>query len=161
MSFVSVIMPTFKQDRFIRRALDSLFSQELSDWELLIIDDGSPDETQSTIESFLGDPRLSYYRLDENRGLGAALNFGLERARSPLIAYLPSDDIFYANHLVSLAGSLEQDESAVLAYSGIRHHYNRTAKGPDGRLSLAAGAGYAPANGRKVDRTGRAGYRRP
>jgi glycosyltransferase involved in cell wall biosynthesis len=129
MSFVSVIMPTFKQERFIRRALDSLFRQELSDWDLLIIDDGSPDETLSAVEPFLEDPRLSYYRLDENRGLGAALNFGLERARSPLIAYLPSDDIFYANHLASLAGSLEQDKSAVLACSGIRHHYNRTAKG--------------------------------
>jgi glycosyltransferase involved in cell wall biosynthesis len=81
------------------------------------------------LQPFLGDPRISSHRQEENFGLGAALNFGLEQANSPLIAYLPSDDVYYADHLASLAEKLTQDDSAVLSFSGIRYHYNRLAPG--------------------------------
>jgi hypothetical protein len=129
MPVVSVLMPTFKQAGFIRRAIDSLLSQTLTDWELLMIDDGSPDDTGQVVEEYLADPRIQFIRLEQNGGLGAALNEGLSRARSPLIAYLPSDDVLYAAHLASLVACLESDSGAVLAYSGVRHHYNRSASG--------------------------------
>src|SRR5690349_8598746 len=99
---VSVLMPTYKQAHFIRRAIDSLNAQTLTSWELIIIDDGSPDDTRAVLSSALADPRLRYHRLPHNRGLGAALNFGLDRAQAPLIAYLPSDDVYYADHLARL-----------------------------------------------------------
>jgi hypothetical protein len=126
---VSMLMPTFNQVHFIRRALDSLFAQTFSDWELLIVDDGSTDGTQAVISDYLADKRVRYYRFEENRGLGAALNYALERAQGELIAYLPSDDVYYAEHLASLVETLEQQLEAVLAYSGVRHHYNRSATG--------------------------------
>ena len=128
MSLVSVLMPTFKQARFIRRALDSLFAQSLQDWELLVIDDGSPDDTAAQVASYLDDPRLRYRRLERNRGLGAALNDGLDLAQGRFIAYLPSDDLYYTDHLASLAGCLAEEPGAVLAYAGLRHHYNRCAE---------------------------------
>ena len=130
MPAVTVLMPTYNQARFIRRALDSLCAQTLEDWELLLIDDGSPDDTQAAAAPYLADPRIHYHRFERNRGLGAALNFGLTRANAPLIAYLPSDDIYYADHLASLARLLATSPDAVLALSGVRHHYNRTAEGP-------------------------------
>lgn len=126
---VSVLMPTFKQAHFISRAIASLYSQTLSDWELLIIDDGSPDETATVIQPYLSDTRIRSIRLEVNRGLGAALNIALAQAQAPLIAYLPSDDIFYANHLSSLVNCLDNHPHALLAYSGVRHHYNRYASG--------------------------------
>jgi glycosyltransferase involved in cell wall biosynthesis len=126
---VSVVMPTYGHARFIARAIASLQAQRLADWELLIIDDASPDDTPAVVAPFLADARIRYERLARNVGLGAALNVALARARGSLIAYLPSDDVYYAEHLDSLADALARDEAAVLAYSGVRHHYNRRADG--------------------------------
>jgi glycosyltransferase involved in cell wall biosynthesis len=122
-------MPTYKQAGFIRRALEGLFAQSLQDWELCIIDDGSPDETMEAVKVYLDDPRVSCLRFDRNRGLGAALNEGIRLANGEFISYLPSDDVIYADHLASLARCLEERPGAVLAYSGVRHHYNRSAEG--------------------------------
>lgn len=126
---ISVVMPTYNQAAFIRRAIDSLLDQVWTDWELLIVDDGSTDATADVVQPALADPRLRYVRLPENAGLGAALNAGLDRARAPLIAYLPSDDVYYRDHLAGLAACLEQEPGAALAFSGVRHHYNRSAPG--------------------------------
>ncbi len=122
-------MPTFDQARFLPRAVDSLLAQQRADWELVIMDDASPDETAEAVQPYLADPRIVYQRLTGNVGLGAALNRALDLASAPILAYLPSDDIYYADHLASLLGCLEVEASAVLAYAGVRHHYNRNALG--------------------------------
>lgn len=126
---ISVLVPTFEQARFIARALDSLLAQSWTDWEAIILDDGSEDDTARVVAPYLADPRLRYYRSPENRGLGRTLNEGLGEARAPLVAYLPSDDVYYRDHLFSLKRLLDQDPQAVLAYAGVRHHYNRQAPG--------------------------------
>jgi len=126
---VTVIMPTFRHDAFIARAIDSLFAQTLTDWQLIIVDDGTPDDTFVTIANDLVDSRVRCEHLKRNHGLGRALNVGLDYATSKLIAYLPSDDLFYADHLESLANHLDEEPTAILAYSGVRHHYNRTSPG--------------------------------
>ncbi|TFW31298.1 glycosyltransferase [Massilia horti] len=136
---VSVLIPTFEQAHFIRRALHSLFAQSLVDWEAVVIDDGSLDHTLEAVAPWLADSRLRYVRLARNSGLGAALNVGLAQTHAPLVAYLPSDDVFYRDHLALLAACLERASQAVLACSGVRHHYNRSAPGqiPGGWLQLA------------------------
>ncbi len=118
---VSVLMPTFNQAAFIQRALASLLAQTLTRWKLVIVDDGSNDDTRARIEPYLADARIYYHRLDENQGLGAALNVALQMARAPLVAYLPSDDIYFRDHLATLVDILNADQRAVLAYSGIKH----------------------------------------
>ncbi len=126
---VSVIMPTFKQARFLRRAIDSLLTQSLTDWELIVVDDGSPDDTQAILAPFLDDPRMRGIRFDANQGLGRALNAGLDASSGPLIAYLPSDDVWYRDHLASMVDLFTSQPDLVLAYSGVRHHYNRSTPG--------------------------------
>ncbi|AKJ27412.1 glycosyltransferase family 2 protein [Caldimonas brevitalea] len=126
---ISVLMPTYQQAQFIARALDSLQAQSLTDWEAIIVDDGSQDGTAQAVLPFLSDPRIHYHKLERNTGLGAALNNALDRARAPLIAYLPSDDVYYRDHLASLHAALAAAPDAVLACSGVRHHYNRQAEG--------------------------------
>ncbi|MDQ3865529.1 MAG: glycosyltransferase [Actinomycetota bacterium] len=125
---VSVVMPVFEQEAFVRRAIGSLVAQSLRDWELVIVDDGSQDGTAAAVERHLYDPRVTLLRLEENYGLGVALNVGLERARAAIAAYLPADDVVYADHLSSLVERL-RDENAIAAYAGVRHHYNRIAEG--------------------------------
>lgn len=126
---VSVLMPTYNHAHFIRRAIDSLVRQALTEWELIVVDDASPDDTAAVIRPYLSDERIHYQRLSHNRGRGAALNVALGRAQAPLIAYLPSDDVYYANHLASLVASLDDQAQAILAYSGVRYNYNRLASG--------------------------------
>ncbi|HEY8609087.1 MAG TPA: glycosyltransferase family A protein [Noviherbaspirillum sp.] len=126
---VSVLMPTFEHAQFIARALDSLLAQRMEDWEAIIVDDGSRDGTQAAVAPYLGDPRIHFYRLPENKGLGHALNLALGKSRAPLVAYLPSDDVYYRDHLQQLKARLDQDPAAVLAFSGVRHRYNRDADG--------------------------------
>ncbi len=122
-------MPTFEQAAFIGRALDSLWAQTYPDWELVIVDDGSCDDTASALAPWLADARVRYLRFDSNGGLGRAINAGLDAARGELLAYLPSDDVWYAGHLAQLVACLERAPGAVLAYAGVRHHYNRSADG--------------------------------
>ena len=129
MPSITVIMPTYNQAAYICRAIDSLLSQSEEDWELLIIDDGSPDETYALVARYSADTRILYRRLEHNSGMGAALNVGLDLARGRFVAYLPSDDVYYPEHLASLLRVLADGQKAVLAYAGVRHHYNRVSEG--------------------------------
>lgn len=126
---VSIIMPTYKQERFIRRAIASLLAQTLTNWELIIINDGSPDKTKEAIQEYLNEERIQYYENSANQGLGACLNFSIEKANGSYIAYLPSDDVIYKDHLQSLYDALRQNQHAVLSYSSVRHFYNKKSEG--------------------------------
>lgn len=151
---VSVLMPTYNQARFLRRAIESLYAQTLGDWELVIVDDGSTDDTPAMLESYLADPRVRYQRFEQNRGLGAALNRALDQARAPFVAYLPSDDVYYADHLASLVAALDAHHDAALAFSGPRHHYNRIAPGQiDGYPLQLVQVIHRRSNARWIERT--------
>jgi hypothetical protein len=125
---VSVLMPTYEQAAFIERALDSLRAQTLADWEAIVVDASHSHATAELVERWLADPRIRYVRISE-QGLGHALNHAIALAQAPLVAYLPSDDLFYRDHLASLKALLDAQPQAVLAHAGLRHHYNREAPG--------------------------------
>jgi len=122
-------MPTYRQAAFLRRAIASVLAQSMPDWEMIVVDDGSPDETQHVFAAYRHDPRLRLCQFERNQGLGRALNAGLDLARSELIAYLPSDDVWYKDHLATLGLLFDQDPHLILAYSGIRHYHNRSSPG--------------------------------
>ena len=117
-------MPTFDQAAFLPRAVGSLHAQTLEDWELVVVDDGSRDATADAVERYAGDVRIRSVRLPDNRGLGAACNVGLDLARADVVAYLPSDDRYDADHLERLLAAL--DGGAILAASGMRHSGRQT-----------------------------------
>ncbi|HEU4622661.1 MAG TPA: glycosyltransferase family A protein [Burkholderiaceae bacterium] len=124
---VCVLMPTWNHAAFIERALDSLLAQSFTDWELIIVDDASPDNTAAVVAHRLIDDRIRYQRLNDNVGLGAALNIALDASRAPLVAYLPSDDVWYREHLEHLVAALDAAPRAALAIAGVRYRYNRHA----------------------------------
>jgi hypothetical protein len=125
---VSVLTPAYGQAAFLGRAVASLLAQTLTDWELVVVDDGSPDATAAAIAPFQPDPRIRLLRLPANRGLGAALNAGLDASAAPLVAYLPADDRFDPWHLEALCGLAAA--GTVLAWSGCRHHGDQVSLGP-------------------------------
>jgi glycosyltransferase involved in cell wall biosynthesis len=96
---VSVIIPTFNRANFVRQAIESVLQQRFQDYELIVVDDGSTDDTRAVVES-LG-PRVRYL-YQSNRGAAAARNFGVRHAGSPWIAFQDSDDLCAPDHLESL-----------------------------------------------------------
>lgn len=126
----SVIMPTFNNIVWIRRAIISLLEQTYQEWELIIIDDGSEDHTHEHIQDFLSDVRIEYVRNECNIGLGECLNLGLQMARNKIICYLPSDDYYYANHLHEFAQKFKENQNAILVYSGSCFEQNDTLSFP-------------------------------
>jgi glycosyltransferase involved in cell wall biosynthesis len=117
----SVLMPTYNQCAFIRRAIHSLVQQTYEKWELIIINDGSTDDTEAFIADYLTDKRITYIRNEENTGLGHALNQALGAAKYDYIAYLPSDDFYFSNHLKEIARKFYSDEEAILVFTGMQY----------------------------------------
>lgn len=116
----TVIMPTYNQAGFIRNALRSVLAQTYQQWELIIVNDGCTDETERMIADYLADPRIVYLRSETNEGLGAAVNKALDMARYDLIAYLPSDDFYFENHLQVVKEKFDENEEIVLVYTDMR-----------------------------------------
>jgi glycosyltransferase involved in cell wall biosynthesis len=116
----SVIMPTYNQSSFIRRAILSLQNQTYKNWELIIVNDGCKDNTEDVLSDFLTDERIRYIKNEKNQGLGYALNQGLEASRCNYIAYLPSDDFYYENHLELIKKKYEEKRDLLLVFSGIK-----------------------------------------
>lgn len=88
---ISVIIPTYNRQWAVGRAIASVLAQTFQDFELLIVDDGSEDETFSQVLQPLKDPRVKIHRT-ENRGVSAARNFAVEKSQGQWLAFLDSDD---------------------------------------------------------------------
>lgn len=95
--FFSVIIPTYNRADFVRSTINSLLSQSFDSFEILVIDDGSTDNTEEVI-SEINDSRLFYYKKG-NQERAAARNFGAKRSRGRFVNFFDSDDIAYPNHL--------------------------------------------------------------
>jgi len=114
---VSVVVPSYNHAPFIEATLRSTFKQSLRPAELLIIDDGSTDDSAAIIERTLNDcPFPSELVVRNNRGLCATLNEGLERTSGKYFAYLGSDDLWLPDFLKARVSLLESRAGAVLAY---------------------------------------------
>lgn len=120
-NYFSVIMPTFNQAAFIRRAIYSLHKQTYPNWELIIVNDGCTDETELFISDYLKDPKVRYIKNEENTGLGHAINQALDIAKHDYISYLPSDDFYDPTHLESLKNKLDESKDIALVFSGVRY----------------------------------------
>jgi glycosyltransferase involved in cell wall biosynthesis len=92
MAFFSVIIPTYNRSALLREALDSVFAQTFTDYEAIVVDDGSTDDTHEVIAGY-GD-RVRFYR-QENRGPGEARNLGIQNATGKYVAFLDSDDVWF------------------------------------------------------------------
>ena len=115
MPSVSVIMPVYNVERYVEAAIRSVSAQTLKDFELIIVDDGSSDRSFEICQRFAqSDPRIKLVRHEQNRGLGAARNTGMDHARGKYIAFLDSDDLLLENALSTLYATAEHNNTEVV-----------------------------------------------
>jgi len=94
---ISVVIPVYNKDKYIKNTIQSVLNQSFKDFELLVVNDGSTDNSVKIIQSF-NDPRIRFFS-QNNQGVAVARNFGVDKANAKLIAFLDGDDIWLSNHL--------------------------------------------------------------
>jgi glycosyltransferase involved in cell wall biosynthesis len=115
MAKVSVIIPAYNGERYIQQAIDSVLRQTYRDRELIVVDDGSTDNTCKILKSY--GKQLNWIA-QENQGVAASRNTGLELAQGEYIAFLDQDDVFLPDKLAFQIPLLEQEPSLGLVSSG-------------------------------------------
>ena len=96
---VSIIMPSYNTEKYIRDSIESVLAQTYSNWELIIVDDCSTDNTEEIVKPFLCDGRIRFFKNAKNSGAAISRNFALREARGKWIAFLDSDDIWVPEKL--------------------------------------------------------------
>lgn len=122
----SIILPTYNRCFVLWRAIQSIIAQTYPFWELIIVDDGSTDDTAKLVSQFT-DPRITYIRLKKNVGPAAARNAGLKKVKNDYIAYLDSDNEWYRDYLEVMANTFRRYPDKVLAFA--KKNYRLTIEG--------------------------------
>ncbi|MGQ9509581.1 MAG: glycosyltransferase, partial [Thermodesulfobacteriota bacterium] len=112
---VSVVIPAYNHERYVGEAIESVLGQTFEDFELIIINDGSTDRTEDEILKF-NDRRIRYYS-QENRGLSATLNRGIELSRGEYFTFLPSDDVMLPEKLEVQLKVMEESKEIGIVFS--------------------------------------------
>jgi len=94
----SIICPVYNREHLIQNAIQSVLNQIFIDWELIVVDDGSTDNSKFIVEKYLTDIRIKYF-YQHNQGPSIARNFGIQKAKGNFICFLDSDDLYFENHL--------------------------------------------------------------
>lgn len=115
MSKVSIIIPTYNSENTIAETVASVQKQSFTDWELIVIDDGSQDDTVRVVKE-IAESRLELF-VCENGGVSVARNRGIAKAEGEYIAFLDADDLWDSNKLASQVEALETNPKAHVAYS--------------------------------------------
>lgn len=117
---ISIGMPVYNGERFLRAALQSILEQSLSDFELIISDNASTDGTAAICREFAAaDPRIRYHRQPHNIGGAANFNFLLAQARGRYFKWAACDDVCQPSLLQLCLNALERDRGAVLSFSHV------------------------------------------
>ena len=116
---ISVIVPAFERAHLLPRSIGSVLAQTCSDWELLVVDDGSTDNTAQVVRDWGRKTARIRYLHQANRGVGAARNLGIQYARGHYIACLDSDDEYFPKHLETRL-SLLRRHALDLVQGGVR-----------------------------------------
>ena len=126
--FVSIIIPTYNRANLIKRAINSILNQSYTNYEIIVVDDGSTDNTKEVIESFNED-KINYYVHKKNRGAAAARNTGIKYSKGAFIAFQDSDDKWLPEKLEKeMDIFLESSDEIGVVYSGYLYLNNNNKK---------------------------------
>ena len=115
---VSIILCTYNRAKYLSQCLDSVIDQTFQNWELLVVDDGSNDQTFEIVNPYLQKTQNIRYLKHKNRKLAYSKNVGIQASFSPYITFLDSDDTYAANHIESRFNYLKSHPEIDLIQGG-------------------------------------------
>ena len=107
---VSIIMPSYNTGKFIRATIESVLAQTYSNWELILVDDCSTDDTDDIVKAYLSDQRIRYIKNETNSGAAVSRNRALREAKGKWIAFLDSDDLWESTKLEKQIAFMENHD---------------------------------------------------
>ncbi len=114
---VSIIIPAYNAGRFIAETIDSVLKQTYKDWELIIVNDGSTDNTQKIVEEYRSNNPTVHIINQENKGVSNARNAGIKKASGEFIAFLDADDVWMEDNLKEKINFLVNNHSVDFVFS--------------------------------------------
>ncbi len=112
---VSIVIPTYNRSTIVRRAIDSVLGQTFRDFEIVVVDDGSTDDTRGALSDY---PECVRYVRQDNAGPAAARNHGMRIARGDFIGFLDSDDVYLSHNIAAHLECFGRNPGAGLVYAG-------------------------------------------
>lgn len=125
MSKISVIIPMYNVERFLRRCLDSVKNQTFQDWQAICVDDGSPDKSGSIAEEYAKTDKRFIVIHKENGGLSDARNAGMEKVKSEYVMFLDSDDFIHPQTMEIVYEKAKRNKSDIVSFSYDRFYRPR------------------------------------
>lgn len=110
---ISVVIPTYNHERYILDTLNSVFAQTFRDYEVIVVNDGSPDDTAVVLQPLVASGRIRYFE-QPNAGQASARNFGLAKCQGEFVAFLDDDDLWPADKLEWQSEVLRKSEAALV-----------------------------------------------
>lgn len=133
---ISVIIPAYNSAAFIEATLASVLSQTFRHFEIIVVDDGSRDNTQKIIRKWQEREKRIKYFYQENQGVAAARNVGIRKAKGTYITFLDSDDSFEPEFLEKMYAKIEETQSNLCFCGFIRHFLNQAQKCEPGNFYI-------------------------
>lgn len=131
--YFSVVMPAYGVERYLEKAVDSIKAQTCSDWELIIVEDGSPDQTGEKAEVLAKtDERIRVIHHEKNKGLSEARNTGIHAAVGEYIWFMDPDDTVEKNLLECVRDSFEKNPAQIAVFGHVEEYYDS-----DGKLNYS------------------------
>jgi glycosyltransferase involved in cell wall biosynthesis len=116
MPHISIVMPSYNHARYLRRTIGSVIAQSFGDWEVVVVDDGSTDESLEVLKGF-GEARISVHVNEKNLGTYGTLNRAMDLAAGEFVAVLNSDDLWKPEKLASQVALLTEHPEAAVCYT--------------------------------------------
>jgi len=119
MSMVSINLCCYNSEKYLRETLESIVHQTYKNWELIIINDGSRDSTESIIKEYINAGYPIIYHYQQNKGLSYSRNKAIELSRGDYIALIDHDDLWLPDKLAKQVIAMQENEDHVLCYAGV------------------------------------------
>src|SRR3989304_6831314 len=120
---VSIIIPTYNCQKYIRQAIESALAQTYKNIEIIVVDDGSSDNTREEIDDLISEKKISYI-YQANKGLPGARNTGIKQSKGEYLVFLDSDDIILPEKIMSQVGFMKEHPQVCLVYSRYQYFKN-------------------------------------
>jgi len=122
MSYVSVLMTTYNSEKYVSETIKSVINQTFKNWEFIIVDDASTDDTCEIITKFLNtENRIKFFKFDQNKGQSYALNFGLNKCKYDFVARIDNDDLMVPQRLEKQINFMKKNQKVAIVGSYVNY----------------------------------------